>query len=143
MDPLSAIGLTTSILELAGAASKLAFNSWEIYQSQGGALESSNASLLTVRCQLAECDKIIKREKGHELSEDDRALLDLAIWCKKYSEKYVSIVDDLKGKGRPNLGRSVLLAVRCMLKQGQLNDLKGQIVLIREQMCVCTGASTL
>lgn len=103
MDPFTALGLAANICQFVDYGYKLASGAFELYNSMDGTL-SANKILEIIAKDLANlCTELeqasLDSYKG-STSESEAALLPLARACKDMGQELLSVLDDLKLKGR-------------------------------------------
>lgn len=109
LDPLTAISLASCVVQFTEFGIKLVSGSIELYHSVDGAnAERSSLEFKIIRLQRL-ADKIIvppeQNDDGRPASKDERELEYLAESCKSIALDLLSVLEDLKVKKTPGLGR--------------------------------------
>lgn len=137
MDPLSALGLASNIIQFVQFASKLIAESQEAYDSIDGVsqrnanLESIASSLIGLHQQLA---KDAYRAPGVELSAAEAQLQRLVTESVEISEELIRIVRGLKSDRGNKRWKSVRHAIITAWKQKDIAALQARLNEIRQQL---------
>ena len=138
MDPLTALGLSASIVQFVNFAVGLISETKEIHASAQGCSESS-ATIETVYAQLRELSvglelssqgdpKLELLERPPEFVKHVFAINDLARLCKEDCTRLVAIVETLKmGSSVKSSWRSFRLALRTAWKANEISDLEQRL----------------
>ncbi|KAI0111800.1 hypothetical protein F4814DRAFT_423620 [Daldinia grandis] len=134
MDPLTAFGLSASIVQFIGFASDLISKSREIHSSSKGSTDEVE-TLDTVYGQLRNLsssletsfqrDLLIEEIKEKEIVHHVLAISDLASTCKLNCDRLLETVRELKGKnGAHTRWKSFKLALKTVWKDNKIADLE-------------------
>jgi len=136
MDPISAVSLAATIVQLVDFSSKLVSKGHHIYHSAKGAVEE-NIDLEAVTTDLLE---ISTRLKTHErlgcLSKDDQLLEDLAGKCATISDELLSRLERLKVQehAKQRKWKSFRQALKTVWSKKDLDALSVRLRGYREEM---------
>lgn len=137
MDPFTALGLAANICQFVDYGYKLVSGALELYNSLDGTL-SANRILETIAKDLAnlcaELEQAPLDSNNNSTSESEAALLPLARACKVMGQELLSVLEDLKVKGRHKKLESAWLAVRSRYKASQLRDYERTLGLYRAEL---------
>ena len=125
-DPLTILGLTSSIIQISDAIFKAIKKCREIYKNGSTAdhaeMQTLAKSLVTLR------QDIDKRpsEGETDLSDGDREILELSKNCTNIASKLVDELQilTLDGDGRPRWWQAVALVYKAWRKRGTLDHLQ-------------------
>ncbi|KAL1613149.1 hypothetical protein SLS60_001381 [Paraconiothyrium brasiliense] len=143
MEPLSALGLASSVIQIVDFSGRLLAKSREIYTSAEGTIEehglleesANNLAELSVALSAPlhgiEKQRLQSRQKVHAA---DRQLLRLCTDCKNVTTRLLAELDRLKSKGPHGKLKSVQQALRHMGSQSEILNLKGKLDDIRKQV---------
>lgn len=137
MDPFIALSLAANICQFIDYGYKLVSGAFELYNSLDGTLPASKV-LEVIAMDLANiCTELeqasLDSNKG-STSESEAALLPLARACKSMGQDILSVLEDLKLKGRHKKLESALVAVRSRYKASQLRDYERTLGVYRSEM---------
>ena len=137
MDPFTALGLAANICQFVDYGYKLVSGAFEIYNSLDGTL-SANRILETITKDLtnlcAELEQASLDSNNDSTSESEAALLPLARACRVMGQELLSVLKDLKVKGRQKKLESAWLAFKSRFKASQLGDYERTLGLYRAEM---------
>ncbi|KAI8961684.1 hypothetical protein F5Y11DRAFT_220603 [Daldinia sp. FL1419] len=137
MDPLTAFGLSASIVQFIGFASDLISRSREIYNSSKGCTNETE-TLDTVYGQLRNLsssletsfaqDLVIEEVQEKGIVQHVLAIADLASTCKLNCDRLLETVDELKGKnGAQTRWKSFKLALKTVWKDNKIVELENSL----------------
>ena len=138
MDPLSALGLASNIIQLVQFAGKLISESQEAYESIDGAsrrnadVEGIANDLLSLHAQLLR--DASSQTAGAKPSAAQAQLQSLAKESTQVAEKLIVVLQGLKGSGRNRKWRSVRHAIASSWKQSDITALQTRLSDIRQQL---------
>ncbi|KAK3396716.1 hypothetical protein B0T20DRAFT_381366 [Sordaria brevicollis] len=112
MDPVSAIGLTVSILSFIEKGTKIARTAYDIRQSAAGVHEDVARQEADIAMLQAFCERIRHSEHSHTDSDSDyHAITTLAQECERLASELIELIQAIKG------GKSWLASVAAAIKQ--------------------------
>ncbi|KAF2113604.1 hypothetical protein BDV96DRAFT_613546 [Lophiotrema nucula] len=138
MDPISALGLASNIIQFVQFAGKLISESQEAYESIDGVsqrnanLEGIANDLLNLHQQLLK--DASSRTPGAKLSAAEAQLQSLAKESTQVAEKLIGIVQALKSSARNKRWKSVRHAIASSWKQSDIAALQARLGDIRQQL---------
>jgi len=132
MEPVSAVGLASSIITFVEFSFKLVTGALEVYWSVDGTLEE-NARLERV---IGDLNSIVDDlgKKGGGGSRNERAIRDLAVECQADAALLIDLLKSLKVPGRRTLWRSVATQWKALLKKDEIRDLKERLREYRSEI---------
>jgi len=132
MEPVSAVGLASSIITFVEFAFKLVTGALEVYRSVDGTLEE-NARLERV---IGDLNSIVDDlgKKGGGGCRSERAIRDLAVECQADAELLVDILKSLKVPGRRTLWKSVTAQWKALLRKDEITGLKERLREYRSEI---------
>ncbi|CZR63769.1 uncharacterized protein PAC_13666 [Phialocephala subalpina] len=121
LDPFSALGLTSNIIQFVDFGSKLVFGSSELYRSADGTSE-----------MLSELSSITHnlRSMSSKLGGADQAesqLSSLAMQCKILADHLLQVLQDLAVGGRHRCWKTVRQALGTILKDKDVRDIERRL----------------
>lgn len=137
MDPLSALGLASNIIQVVDFGSRLVFKGREIYGSVDGAtavnreLESITTDLNRVCAELIAPERYINKEQA---SEPEVALIALSRSCQTLGEELLSVLRKLKVKGRHQQWDTARQALRSVWKESKICGYEKRLGEYRSQI---------
>ncbi|KAF2260634.1 hypothetical protein CC78DRAFT_555500 [Lojkania enalia] len=137
MDPLTALGLATSVIQFVQFAGKLISESQEAYESASGMscrninLENIANDLLNLHHQLL---KDASRTPRAKLSAAEEHLQRLTRESIQVAERLIRVVQGLKSRGGNKRWKSVRHALTSAWKQKDIAALQTRLVEIRQQL---------
>ena len=138
MDPFSALGLASNIIQFLNFGGNLLCGSLELYRSMDGT-SSTNQVLEAITNDLtALCAEIVRA--GRDLNEDtasesELSLLSLASSCNELGKDFLLALKSLKVKGgRQRRWESTWQALRGAWKESQIRDYERALSLFRFQL---------
>ena len=141
MDPLSALGLASNIVQLVQFVGTVISDSHEVYSSTDGALQR-NSMLEEVAQNLAEMNSELMRSQRSmsswfmSLSPAERQLKNLCEECDVVSRELLAKLDTLKVRSRSRYKRwdSFRQALKSMWNEGELRALEKRLEHIRTRL---------
>lgn len=134
MDPLSALGLTSAILQIIDFSSKLISGAAEIYSSGSGttiAFEDSERAVESLRNLTRRLDV---RTSGGPLSREDHRLLEIKDGCEVLSRDIQAIISSTRAKSPGSRRESLLASWKAMRRKGKLKTLEERLDRHRAQV---------
>ena len=138
MDPLTALGLSASVVQFVNFASELMSKSKEIYTSTKGCTDKV-LSLETVYSQLRDFSSSLERssqkdlkleavEKKTDFIKHVFAINDLSASCKKDCDRLLDVLRKLQGgDGAKNRWQSFTLALKTVWRRNEITDLEQRL----------------
>ncbi|ORY14588.1 hypothetical protein BCR34DRAFT_479383 [Clohesyomyces aquaticus] len=143
MEPLTALSLASSIIQIVDFTGKIISRSKEIYRSADGVLETVTV-LEQAANQLQEMSADLKagppdlseEEMKYQkpMSASERQLLQLSQEAKDISEEIVQAVNKIKVKGSKKAWKSVEQALRSVWSQKEMSALETRLDTLRKQI---------
>lgn len=135
MDPVSAIGLASSIVQLISFAGNLVSKSREIYRAVDGSLVE-HAELEIVAKTLQSQSRRIASQSGNlsGTTETVAQLLQLCEGIRKLSKELIETIEKVKADGQPNKWSSFRQALRSVCKEHDIADLLQRLERYRRQL---------
>ena len=141
MDPLSALGLASNIVQLVQFVGAVISDSHEVYSSADGALQR-NSALEEVAQNLVEMNSELMRSQRSmsngfmSLSSAERQLKNLCEECDVVSRELLVKLDTLKVRSRSRYKRwdSFRQAMKSMWNEGELRALEKRLEGIRTRL---------
>jgi hypothetical protein len=142
MDPFSILAITTAACQFLDFTTKIVHGTWTIYKADPGQDSDRNSHLRTILEDVKKTnDKLrasVQDSKIQQLaSEDD--VLKLAKKCDGLAARLITALDALQKKnetGKGQLWSSFLVALKSVLSSKEIDALKEDLRLYREQMIV-------
>jgi hypothetical protein len=142
MDPFSILAITTAACQFLDFTTKIVHGTWTIYKADPGQDSDRNSHLRTILEDVKKTnDKLrasVQDSKIQQLaSEDD--VLKLAKKCDGLAARLITALDALQKKnetGKGQLWSSFLIALKSVLSSKEIDALKEDLRLYREQMIV-------
>lgn len=134
MDPLSALGLASAILQIIDFSSKLVSGAAEVYSSASGTtvkFEDSDKSIESLRSLTRRLDVNIT---GGPLSSEERSLLETKHGCEQLSRDIQAIINSTKTRDTRSKRSSVVVSWRVMRRKGKLKILEERLDRYRAQV---------
>jgi len=123
MDPVTAIGLASAIVQFVDFSTKIIHSAKEIYDSATGSTEE-NQSLEYVVSEMQHLSQKLDHPPNAQQTDDERALSRLAAECKILSDQILGLLTSIKPKdveSKPKDVKSkrqvVLAALKNMLNE--------------------------
>ncbi|KAF2734654.1 hypothetical protein EJ04DRAFT_564072 [Polyplosphaeria fusca] len=137
MDPLSAIGLASNVIQFVEFAGKLIGEAQEAYESAEG-VSLRNANVENIANDLLSLHQQLKRDAcrtpGSTASAAEEQLQRLVAESTQIAEKLIQIVQGLRGGGHNRRWTSVRHALASAWKQKDITVLKARLGEIRQQL---------
>lgn len=110
MDPFTAIGLASSVVQFVDFSTKLICGAREIYYSTTGTTEE-NASLELVVTEMKAWSSKLQYYGPSAQSEEEKAIHSLAAECQKLSDKILELIEKTKPKNQKSKTQVVFAAM--------------------------------
>lgn len=137
MDPLTALGVASNIIQLVQFATKLITESQEAYDSLDGAsqrnsdVEGIASNLIALHQQLS---RDLYRPPGVKSSVADEQLQRLTEESIGIADKLIGVIRGLKSNGKSKRWNSVKYALTTAWKQKDIVALQTKLTEIRQQL---------
>lgn len=131
LEPLTALSLASSILQVIDFGGDVVKLTREIYKSSSGSTETVTKLDDSLQSFNALAAKLQREASGQEepLTQQQAAARDLAARCTALAGRFTSTCEDLQSKGDPSKRQSIKIAVKIKMKQSTLEkyqrDLSG------------------
>ena len=132
MEPITAIGLASSLLTFVELASKIVTGTYEVYKSAAGST-IENAHIDTIISDLKE----VAADLGTDVpgkSKNERALKDLASKCDKVANDLLQLLNRIKSHGSHSTRKSLKATLISMRKQKEITGLEKRLDDYRSQI---------
>ncbi|KAN0112561.1 hypothetical protein V8E51_005512 [Hyaloscypha variabilis] len=149
LDPLTALGLASSVAQFVDFGFKVISESRQQYRSATGILPD-NLSLETFVADLSDISERLASDDSErpggtrfitnsairtwDKSHEDRALRELAARSKTLADEILHILEDLKVKGPNRRWESIRQAFRSRMKREKIRDMEKRLEQIRSQL---------
>jgi hypothetical protein len=137
MDPATALGIASSIVQLVSFSSDLISKGNEIYKSVDGAL-SDNVELATIAASLQELSSELPltffNNPKRQLSKTEKQMQDLCQGCRKLSTQLLDAVKPLKISGSSTRWKSFRQALLTVWQEPQIIALEIRLERYRRQL---------
>jgi phage terminase small subunit len=133
MDPLTALGLASNIVQFVDFTSKLISATHSLYESTSGA-KSEHLELETLAKTLRSlADDAAPPSQGMtNFSTEDATLIDLGNRCRDVSDELLAVLQSLRVKGSHRGWKSFVQALRSEWKQKEISALEARLNRIGE-----------
>ena len=142
MDPLTALSVASSIVQLVDFTQGLFRSTYRIYKSTTGRSESNvdlqtiSTSLKTLSSDLAKSVEQARSDTGKESSSNEEQLLDLSKNCAGVAEKLIAALDQLTAQKIHNIWDSFDVAVRSVTSNKQVKYLSKRLEFYRQEISI-------
>jgi hypothetical protein len=143
MEPFSILAVTTAACQFLDFATKIVHGTWTIYKADPGQDSNRNSHVRTILEDVKITnDKLrasVQNSVIQQLSSEDDAVLKLAKECDELAARLIAALDALQKKnetGKGQLWSSFLIALKSVLSSKEIDALKEDLKLYREQMKV-------
>lgn len=133
MDPLTAIGLASSIVQFVDFATKLIHGAKEIYVSATGSTEE-NDSLENVVSEMQRLAQKFHHPQTARQTEDERALSRLAAECKILSDQILGLLTSIRPKHVKSKREAVWAALKNKWNERDKQELEKRLKNCRSQL---------
>lgn len=139
MEPLSAVSLTATVVQLLDFGIKLVAKANEIYDSSEGA-EVRNIELDAIAQNLVSLNRrAINRSRklcAYSISEDEKALEAMTGQCNQVGQELIDALQKAKVQGGHKRWKSVRQALKSVLGRDKIQDIYDRLKRYREQIVV-------
>lgn len=134
MDPLSAIGLASSIVQFVDFATKLAYGARQIYVSGAGST-AENADVELCASELESlCTRLNSSTSPTPWSSDDEALCRLAGRCRAISNDLSTLLRKIKARNPESKWNCFVSAIKSQLHKAERDGLLRRLSECRAQL---------
>lgn len=139
MDPLSALGLVGTVVQLLDFSIKLVSKTGEIYRSAEGTTVR-NIELDAIAQSMVSLNQRVQNRArktcAYAVSEDEKALETLTEECNKVGEELINALQKAKVQGSHRQWKSVRQALKTVLGGDKIQELYERLKQYREQIVV-------
>ncbi|KAF5707972.1 hypothetical protein FMUND_10837 [Fusarium mundagurra] len=133
LDPVTAIGLASSIVAFVDFSAKLVTGSIEIYQANDGTLtENRSSQAVTIAMEKFAARLVIQQPS--QLGEEEKELVDLATKCHAVCIKILDLLRRIKPKDLSSKRQSLWAALKNKFHQGEREELEKRLDTYRRQL---------
>lgn len=135
LDPLTALSIASSVIQIVDFGCKLVSQSQEIYYSANGATKDNVTSgEITKDINLLYKDLISKDRNFQMLDDDDRALGKLVDSCLREVEALMNLLAELEVPPDATQWKSFKNAIKSARKKGKVKDIETRLLKIQKQI---------
>lgn len=135
LDPLTALSIASSVIQIVDFGCKLVSQSQEIYYSANGATKDNVTSgEITKDINLLYKDLTSKDQNFQMLDDDDRALGKLVGSCLREVEAVMSLLAELEVPPDATQWKSFKNAIKSARKKGKVKDIETRLLKIQKQI---------
>lgn len=134
MDPLTALGLASNIVQFVDFSTNLIQNASKIYSSGSGIPDELEDIVHTTLSLQAFITKLPTLSVPSSASDSDRALVALANSCQKTCAELQKLVGQIKGKNSGTRMHSLRVAWRSQRNKGKIESLERKLDRHRSQV---------
>ena len=139
LDPFSALGLASNIIQFIEFGGKLVSKSAEVYNSAAGSATEQQDIELAARHLRKLCEDLVRTGRaGENWSEDEKALRQLAHSCASSAHELIAILHTLKveigTKGVQRRMQSLRLALRSMGQESRIEAFERKLDYFRSEL---------
>jgi hypothetical protein len=129
MDPVTAVGLVSSIVQLVEFSGQLISKSVQLYRSADGAL-AENLDIEAVTNDLTQLNEKLKASAV----TGDAALKKLCNSCNAVGDELLEALSRLKVNGKQQKWQSARKALRSIWRKEKIDQLEGRLAMFREEL---------
>ena len=135
LDPLSALSLASTVIQIADFGCKLVSQTQEIYSSVSG-ITKDNATIgqITRDVQCMYTDLKRKDDAFYRSSADDVALGRIADECTQAARELLEVLRTLKAPPGATQLKSLQVAIRSALKKSSIKNMEDRLLKIQKQI---------
>lgn len=135
MDPLTALGLASNIIQLISFTSDLVSKGREIYKSADGALiEHMELETIAKSLQDLSADLPAQAKRGKSLTRTEKQLRGICEGCNEVSGELIEAIQRLKATGNHKRWNSFRQALNSVWKENQIDALSKRLEKYRNQL---------
>jgi hypothetical protein len=134
VDPMTALGLASNVVQLVSFTSDIISKSREIYKSQDGKLvEHMELEAITNSLKGLSSDLLFPSE-GEDLSRRDENLQDLCEGCREISRQLLGVIQEFQAQGGNKKWKSFRGALNSIWKEDEIEKLSRRLDRYRAQI---------
>ncbi|KIY00632.1 uncharacterized protein Z520_03295 [Fonsecaea multimorphosa CBS 102226] len=133
LDPLSAIGLASAIVQFVDFGAEIIQGAREVYGSMSGATER-NRSLEVVVSQMSNLISKLSAQGDSQQSEDEKALGRVADECKILAKQILDLLEKIKAKDPNSTLQAVWAALKNQKYRRERQELEGRLESCRNHL---------
>ena len=133
LDPLTAIGLASAIVQFVDFSTKIFHGAQEVYESASGATEE-NRSLEVVVSDMKRLSSKLKATGRAQQSDDEKALCSLAEECHGLSTDLFELLQKAKPKDSKSRRQAALAALKNKRYESKKLDIEKRLESCRSQL---------
>ena len=135
LDPLTALSIASSVIQIVDFGCKLVSETQEIYSSASGATKDNVTSReITKDIKLLYQDLVRKNQAFQRLGPDDIALGKLVDSCAGEAEALMKLLEELKVSPDAKQWKSFKSAIKSARKKGKVNEIETRLFKIQRQI---------
>jgi len=131
LDPLSALGLASNIVQFVDFTAKLVSKGHKIYQSDNGTLIENDELEATTRKIIDLNNRVVdsfeRSPHRAEFDKTDRDIKDICISCNKIAEQLLKVLETLKPGVRHSKWHSFRQALKSVWTKEKIEKLKAEL----------------
>lgn len=142
MDPATALGIASSVVQFVDFACKLISGSYAIYKSENGASEA-NSDLENITSSLASInnDLLLSLQDSNPASDEERNLNDLCKACNGEANQLLAVLQSLKVQTNHKAWKSFKAALKTIWEQEKIRSMQSRLDSFRQQITMIIAAS--
>lgn len=133
LDPLTAIGLASAIVQFVDFSTKILHGAQEMYESASGATEE-NRSLEVVVSDVKRLSSKLKATCRAQQSDDEKALCSLAEECNSLSADLFELLQKVKSKDSKSKRQAALAALKNKRYESKKLGIEKRLESCRSQL---------
>ena len=137
MDPFSALGLASNVVQLVDIGTRIVSAGCELYSPDGisinGELETTMNDLVKICSSLEQPQNQIN---GQVASRSERELIPLSLTCKNVGEELLTVLHKLKVQSPHKKWQSFRQALKAVWKEKEIHQYKERIANIRSEIAL-------
>ncbi|KAF4946508.1 hypothetical protein FGADI_11146 [Fusarium gaditjirri] len=133
LDPVTAIGLASSIVAFIDFGAKLVKGSIEIYEASDGTLTENRSSQAVAAAMEGFAARLIIQQPS-ELGPEEKELVDLAKRCHAVCTELLNLLGRIKPKDLSSKRQSLWAALKNKFYEGEREDLEKRLDTYRHQL---------
>lgn len=133
MDPLTAVGLASSVVQFASFAHEIVSIGKEIYKSATGSRQESVEVGIMLE-DLAKLHQSLRYEWKSHRTPEEATLFSLVEQCEPIYKELQKVLKSVVVQGSRLKWRSLCAAVKLVWKEGEINDLEKRLQRMQRQI---------
>lgn len=137
MDPLTALGLASNIIQVVDFSIKLVSKGYNIYRSADGSLAENvdaEANTRNLTMLITKLRRKIGQEGNGNLSDNDQSLIRLYEKCTQIADELLHKLDQAKVTGRHRKWKSARQALKSVTGKSDLERFANTLQLYRSEI---------